>query len=1010
MYRSACAIVLTLATLVVCPARSAAAADDTWGEVSLPGGVAAARAAFGLGTPDGRLDAGFLVDFIRRYGSVGDWSAAIERLARYLDAIEAVRVATIGSDEVGVPARTAPEADRDRFRRLAGALGLNVRRGPAGFQVSPGTSSDARQRARWMTTAGFDVDGISTAWNSGETAAIHVAEARLPLPLAALWQPGAAVDRPGRLIRLLSNRSSALFYAGLMALDDETRAFLGAHPAAVERIRERSAASFAAFAGNLRVTDGVVSVPGGRAAWRQWQAIVGHPPSAAVAFIDALLSIDGGRLAQFYGAVATAPASTQAAMLLDTGLGGVRAFDAIYDLFKQAADDWPVAARPFDRPTTDPAWALMLLDLDSGGLADRPWLAAVLARAVDGHEWPASGAAEIETASGASAAPDRTQLLRWVLAGRGEALARVRLLRHAQRLSLDGASQADVEIALRTRRDLPTLALALERMRVTDPAVIARAGRAAYGLSRAGGRDAFLPVVSRWQAALALLEQADRLRPLPSADVARLVTALADAAEHPGPRVTDAIARWITTALIPALVPARPQSNLDVGTLQAVMTARAAGQSTRVTWEGLAYERSPLRLAARDVAAIVAAGRLTSHVDVRSLVEIADRFTRGVRDEAAALSLATDLDLLRRSLQTDEGMSPALVRLRDDLDAASAELRAAHAPAGFARVLEWPAIAAVRGDAVDAVVQPVVYALAMSPLHQPAALVGEAWSFHGAGQDAAAADWWRAAWQRASPDTRAGGGSALAGSWLTLDLSLADAAIPRRFDQGGDMARSLRAAMLGDLAIRLRTNDRAMAAADAALADLARGRTVLADWTRTPPPEAVTREGLGRMALGPTRTSLVQWTLAHAPESLAGLVTATETVRLGGDGGAPRLPIVSADPIDGCVCLMPAPAAPLEDLRSYWRLGVTASFANDLTLRLAEALHVLNLPLVLTEDLMPLAVADWLASVEPFANDDWEALTRLPRQLTQADVEGYLLQLVADGVLAPAPEGEEVVP
>jgi hypothetical protein len=76
-------------------------------------------------------------------------------------------------------------------------------------------------------------------------------------------------------------------------------------------------------------------------------------------------------------------------------------------------------------------------------------------------------------------------------------------------------------------------------------------------------------------------------------------------------------------------------------------------------------------------------------------------------------------------------------------------------------------------------------------------------------------------------------------------------------------------------------------------------------------------------------------------------------------------------------------------------------------LRLAEAAKTAGVPPIVVNDLMPIAAGDWLAHTDPYANDDWEALTLWPKRLDVDAIDAYLMQLVSTGVLAPI---EEAVP
>jgi hypothetical protein len=245
----------------------------------------------------------------------------------------------------------------------------------------------------------------------------------------------------------------------------------------------------------------------------------------------------------------------------------------------------------------------------------------------------------------------------------------------------------------------------------------------------------------------------------------------------------------------------------------------------------------------------------------------------------------------------------------------------------------------------------------------------------------------------------------MVGSWLLLDLALADAIVPRRFDQSNLLAPAVRDAMLHDIAVRAHASEAATRAGDAA-DRVARGRRVLGDWQRTPPDRSAARLALERAGLSRLRVNLALWTAGANPARLEAGLTMTEIAGLGDAAGGESIP-VAMETIDGCICLAPAPSWPADDLRAYWQFGTMAAVADDLALRLAEGAKTAGVAPIVVNDLMPIAAGDWLARTDPYANDDWEALTLWPKQIDVEAIDAYLMQLVSTGVLAPI---EEAVP
>jgi len=724
-----------------------------------------------------------------------------------------------------------------------------------------------------------------------------------------------------------------------------------------------------------------------------WERLTGRPPSDPSSFLAALLTIDDGLLMYFFDAVRHASPSVQQA-IAESALARPASIDEIYRPFRAAGGAWSLEARPFDRPARDPAWTFSLLDLPGGRIGGPAWLPHILERVSSGADWTDKPIA-IPTKVPVG---DIDWTTRWLFDRPGDQLDRVKLLRFAQRLNgLDRATPDTADAALRTFRDLPALALALERMGIDDVDTVARAGRAGYTLSRAADRRIVEPILARWQASFGLVEQAARLRHVPASVTRPLILALADAASRPAREVTDRILHWTTEVFLPAVAPGADALRLDRESLVRITSADRSARE-RVTWEGLNYDRSPLRVARRNLDALTATPTSAS-ADAGVLERLHRQLDQGFRSSDDARKMATELDGMRRLERPSLTGPPSEGRFSKQLGVAARTLRA-DPPIAQGGTAPPPAleVSSVFGDAADDIVQPIVYALAMTPLHQTPALQVDAWTFHDLAAPEARDDWWRAAWQPATQQPRRGGGSGLVGSWLLLDLSLGEATVPRRFDRADSLATPVLDAIFREIALRAHPSDEQVDALGDAVRRLERGRVVLAQWQQSAPNgDDLARWDPRGVAIGATRRSALAWSLGHDVNAVGNL-SVTEIAAL---GGPPRL---AAMPIDGCVCVAAAPAWPLEDIRPYWMAGVPAAFATDLHLRVAELLTAAHLPLQLVADVLPLAAADWLSHVEPYANDDWEALTLWPKQLTLAEIEGYVMQLMADGILTPIDE------
>src|SRR5204863_4671456 len=99
----------------------------------------------------------------------------------------------------------------------------------------------------------------------------------VPIPLTTSVWSDAIFHRPltnaSVLLAILADRDASFVCHGLAALNDETLAFFADHPAVLTRIYERSAASFAAFGGSLRIDGGRVAPPGGPDSVPLWETV-----------------------------------------------------------------------------------------------------------------------------------------------------------------------------------------------------------------------------------------------------------------------------------------------------------------------------------------------------------------------------------------------------------------------------------------------------------------------------------------------------------------------------------------------------------------------------------------------------------------------------------------------------------------------------------------------------------------------------------------------------------------
>src|SRR5262249_38164414 len=148
---------------------------------------------------------------------------------------------------------------------------------------------------------------------------------------------------------------ATLLARGLSGLDDETLAYLIAHPALISTLYQRGAAVFAAFGAALRIRDGVVVTPGGAEFAAEWQTIVGVSPARSEQFVRVLFTEFGGRLAYLLDVIqAASPGAAKFALgvWLPADARATR-FKALADAVQTGYHEWQPAEHPFARPLGD---------------------------------------------------------------------------------------------------------------------------------------------------------------------------------------------------------------------------------------------------------------------------------------------------------------------------------------------------------------------------------------------------------------------------------------------------------------------------------------------------------------------------------------------------------------------------------------------------------------------------------------------------------------------------------
>lgn len=782
---------------------------------------------------------------------------------------------------------------------------------------------------------------------------------RVPLPLdTSIWRETLLNPRVADrdiAAAILSDRSAALLYHGLAALDDDTLAWLGPDRDTLLHLR-RHAAMFAAFGRSIRVRGGRVSVPGGEDAERLWSSIVGVEAARPGAFVQRLFR-GNGRLAWLYDTVQHLDPARQRFVLGEAGTPESQRHEQVRDLldvFETAAPEWHTVERPFVRPVLDPALVLALVEVAPGGGIAGPhqrrlWDlvfredsndVTAIEQAIDAHD---DDAPPVEPA----------WLTRRISLAPGP-LGRRRLetFLFAQRTFGDAAGDdASLAPALRAAAAYPALALTLERLGVRQPSTYAAAGRAAASLNAIRVPAWRRIAVAEFQSALAIVDRATRMRGLDrktaGALAASLVALPVSAERGYGP----AFSAWLRHELAPRLPP-QPEGAEPIE--DAVLFGLAGVQEEPapppiVEWEGRRYRVDP------------AAAEL--------------RRIRAVRERQRTARRSKEADTLDARLAASAG-STDQTRL----------------------ALE---------QALAATLVELVYAAHLGDPDGAAASAGDAASRHELGLPDDPAAVRNGAWQLPREVHGDRAGWRVTGSLLGLDVALARLALRRLdvSDMPGEPTMStserasatLTAALFGPLG----PSDAARKEIAAAIAR-GRARVAALGGDRADIERAARDAGLSEW-----RREALAWTLEHERERALSRFSLGELFWLGSPRGAPSPTFdawgAATTMVDGCLCTRMPRAEPWELRTGRPAGGHLAARSADVPLRVAEVLAEMNLPSALAPSVAAYALQDVVDRARPAFFDDWPAFQRAARHLPRERLIDYIAAAAAGGPLVPVP-------
>jgi hypothetical protein len=889
-------------------------------------------------------------------------------------------------------------------------------------QAAPATQDPNIDQARRQLVA--YLDSVEQLQNAGNAAGTTVPTVRVPLPLSPdVWATrvfGRRVPVPRLGTAILRDRSAALLYYGLAALDAETLAYFSSSRGALEAALA-FAPAFASYGRSLHVRNRRILLPGGEAATDSWEQLVGARASDPDRFVRRLLERDAGGLASFYDMAAHLDPIRLRFVLdfaeKDPGERRSR-LRALYS----ACLGFDVVSKPqgraFYRPSFDGGLLFRQLRLDrDGAMAPPAWRRLwelVFARAEIPRS-PAGTLGDVRRDGAADAA-----LLADLVLVPNPVIRRLRIetVFFAQRVfaGVSDDQMPDVLAALRGFVQFRTLMLTLERIGIDDAAVYAAAAWSASRFEDLGSGDRAYVVLAQFQGAIALIDRLTFRHSLSSQAAQTLVgTLLALVPSGEGGGYHGQIAQWLGQQVLPLL----PASTGDTGTdtaearllggLAGPRPANDGSEAQAIEWEGHRYridfatpEFERLRKIRRKQSdnSLDAALALSSAVSALTATGATLDSVRPASAELARLSRTLN-PVFPGGAGGSDGRDPERA-----VTSAAEQLAGLTEPNDLRRAVEisrglWGAADAVLADTLRS----IAYAIALGDPDGLPLLGGNPATLHDFGLGHSLPDLRRRTpWMNAREVAGGGVPWHLAGSLLSLDLPLARLGLRRVSSEppsGPPRVNPNDAQTLAHTVALMDPSDFTDADRELIVKAVQRGErrvAALADGGESA--DTVIAEA----GLSEWRGNLLRWTLAHEPGSVPAAFSLTELFWLGRPDRSPealRPWGVSSALLSGCLCLRFPPREPWDESTGHPSDGQLATMVPDLAVRIAQLLADLGLPAALVPAALVAATPDVMEEARLAGSDDWPTLVRFIRSISRDRAEEYLALLTAIGPLVP---------
>jgi hypothetical protein len=949
----------------------------------------------------------------------------LHKLTNYLESTEHLRtalaVAQPGGGSIAL-AMAGRKNDRNRLADFLDLVGLRLREKNKTYLVERIDKRQAPERLALLATLGIDPAQLAQRLNNGEVVRVDVRAETILVPLSVKLWSDAVFQRPvsaaGLFPAIMADRRGALLCHGLAALDDETLEFLSARPALVARLYEHDAATFAVFAGGLRVRQNRIIVPGGDGAIPLWEAVIDERLTQPERFVRELFGRDNGRVAYLYDALAQFDAPTRnfalGLWIKDARLRLER-FRALLDTM-DSFPGWAVPDRPFRRPTDDTVLLLTRVPVDASGAPQGPSWRVFWSRAFESIALPDDPARQLKNVK-EDGSIDAAWLAQAVLAADlGARRERLDQLAFGLRVfsNPDERELPDALVAIRAFPRFRMLMLSLERMGIRNPGVYAAAAQHANRLSGLDASHGFI-ALSQFQGALALVVRLVGAHVLDIRQAEALVTSLSALLVNADGWYAGGVARWLQDSLGPTV--GAGADGLDDAALVAALAGirpEATAGRRLLSWEDRTYRldfstpeatrltRVLEKLRAEPMSRAWSAEARAESLSADNLsVEEIQEATRGLK-QLLTVFAQPQKEQGGKTEPLPPGVDPPK-RRHDIVSGAIHDLSKITKPKDAKKA---PDIARALHELVDDLcaesLLALTYALEVGDPQGTTLVAGNISRRHDFGFAEKNSDSRvRKPWAQPAPEVQAGVPWHIVGSLLGLDLGLSSLALRRVSTRAlpeapilGSAERDVFTKTVALLNVLELTDADRDAIADA----IRRGQQRLAFLTAADGALDTLADEIG---LDGWRRRAVRWSVTNDPQHVASFFSLAELLYLGKPPESANLSAwgVAADAYDGCVCIRLRRPGGWLLVIGRWPQGTVATEVADVNLRVALALADLKLPAALAKGVLAAAMQDYVDHVKPLHPDDWLTLVRSAQSISNERIQDYVAGLTANGPL-----------